>query len=79
MASKKQIIKERVTEYLQGFVGEEVYGVSIFLFACGGKYTYPDTVFRYMREMREDKLIGYDCRDKMHSKYKINFVCQPSV
>lgn len=71
--SKKKWIREEIIRYLAFLTTKEFSGLQMYL-AIAGKLrinTYPDTIFRYMRELQEEGRIKYECTNKQKSLYKL--------
>ena len=77
--NKKQIINGILMEYLKKKVGTTVNGLEILWTVRNHVdfQVYDDTILRYMRELRDNSMIGYECSCKMQSKYWINYVYSP--
>ena len=72
--STKQRIKDGIILYFSFLKdGQEFNGIDLVrhcLSYAGCPDKYPDTVFRYMREMREKKVLDFECISNPKSLYK---------
>jgi len=66
---KEQLKSEIVKRY--GELPNEFYGHALFerVLLRSGARTYPDTIMRYFRELRENGVIRYECVNKQKSLY----------
>lgn len=71
--SKKKWIREEIIRYLAFLTTREFSGLEMYQTIAKklGIQTYPDTVFRYMRELEEEGRIQYECVSKQKSLYKL--------
>jgi hypothetical protein len=70
--TKKYQIKRSIRDFFEGAKpGNEFFGLSLIKFVrLNNKFdVYPDTVLRYLREMKERKLINFDCVNRQKSLY----------
>jgi hypothetical protein len=72
MKSKKKVIQKAIAYYFKTH-NNRFYGHFLFNFVVEytGMMVYPDTVLRYMREMREEGLINYETISRKKSLYEI--------
>ena len=71
--SKKTFIKEEIIRYLTFLCKKEFSGLDMYrtISTNMGIQTYPDTIFRYMRELKEEGKINFECVNKQKSLYKL--------
>lgn len=71
--SKKKWIREEIIRYLAFLTTREFSGLEMYRTITQrlGIQTYPDTIFRYMRELEEEGRIKYECTNKQKSLYKL--------
>lgn len=71
--SKKTFIKEEIIRYLAFLCKTEFSGLDMYRIITKrlGIQTYPDTIFRYMRELKEEGRIKFECVNKQKSLYKL--------
>lgn len=71
--SKKSFLKDEIIRYLTFLCKKEFSGLEMYRHISSNSriYTYPDTIFRYMRELKEEGRIKFECVNKQKSLYKL--------
>jgi len=72
--SKKKQIKVAIGAFFEMLnPGETIKSEDVVKFCKRrtGKYVYPDSVLRYLREMRQDGVINYNCECKSERRFRI--------
>ena len=71
---QKPIIKQQIANCMQQFrAGDTLRTDDVYRYVKRrtGMQFYPDTVLRYLREMRRDGVINYNCNSKADRVIKI--------
>lgn len=71
--SDHEFIRALIIVYFSMHIGHEFHGTTLnrFVFSRMNKYVYPDTIFRYMRELRQEGAINYCVKSHADSIYQV--------
>jgi len=72
--SDQQRIKALIFSFFEENLDGRFYGYNLhdFVFTRMRKYIYPDTIFREMRRMRQNREINYKCLSICESLYFVS-------